>query len=103
MKIDMAVKINDELFDIISTNMKILLIIGLLKQCSMFELREASQVSWVTVYRVIPKLYQKGLIEINDGKSPVGGRKKIIKLTKKGEAIFKKLLELNEFLNSLNE
>jgi len=43
------------------------------------------------------------LVEIIEEKTSVGSIKKIVKLRKKGEAIFNKLLELNDLLNSLDK
>ena len=99
----MTVKISDKLFDVLSTQMKILFYVGLLKQCTLSELREATQASWSTINKIIPELYQAGLIEIIEEKTSVGSIKKVVRLSKKGEAIFNKLLELNDLLNSLEK
>jgi len=99
----MEIKINDKLSDVLSTQMKILFYIGMLKQCILTELREATQSSWSTINKVIPELQQAGLIEIIEEKTSVGSIKKIVKLSKKGEAIFNELLELNALLNSLDK
>jgi|GEM_PF-2110117 len=99
----MEIKINGKLFDVLSTQMKILFYIGMLKQCTLTELREATQSSWSTINKVIPELQQAALVEIIEEKTSVGSIKKIVKLSKKGEAIFNKLLELNDLLNSLDK
>ena len=102
MAIAMAIKINDKLFDVLSSQMKILFYIGVLRQCTLSELREATQASWSTINRIIPELQQAGLIEITEEKTSVGSIRKVVRLSKKGEAIFNKLLELNDLLNSLD-
>lgn len=99
----MVIRINSKLFDVVTTKMKILFYIGIMGPCSLTELRDATQSSWTTIEKVIPELLQDALIEITEEKSSVGGIKKIVKLSKKGEVIFNKLLELNDLLNRLDK
>ena len=99
----LVAEINDELSDVLTSKMRIVFYIGLLKQCTLSELREAMQASWSTINKLVPELYQEGLIEITEEKMTTGGMKKIVKLSKKGEAVFNKLLELNYLLNNSDE
>ena len=99
----MEIKINDKLFDVLSTQMKILFYIGILRQCTLTELREATKSSWSTINKTVPELHQLGLIEIIEEKTSVGSIKKVVRLSKKGEAVFNKLLELNDVLNKLDK
>ncbi|BBG27288.1 MarR family winged helix-turn-helix transcriptional regulator [Sulfuracidifex tepidarius] len=99
----MEVRINDKLFDILSTQMKILFYIGDLKQCTLSELREVTKSSWSTINKIVPELQKDGLIEIVEEKTSVGSVKKIVRLTKKGSAIFDKIIELNNLLNSFDK
>ena len=95
-------KVNSELFNVLSTRMKVLFYIGLMEKCSLSELREATKASWTTINKIIPELYRDGFIEITEVKTTRGSIKKVVKLSRKGSAVFNKLLELNDLLNSLD-
>lgn len=94
--------VNSELFDVLSTRMKVLFYIGLMGECTLSELREATQASWTTINKIIPELYRAGFIEITEEKTTRGSIKKVVKLSRKGNAVFNKLLELNDLLDSLD-
>ncbi|WP_062088643.1 hypothetical protein [Sulfolobus acidocaldarius] len=95
----MEIKINEQLFELLLTEMKFVLYVGLLKEPTLSELRDATRASWSTVHNIVPKLQGLGLIEVQEEKTRVKSVKKIAKLTDKGRMVFEKILELNQLLS----